>query len=126
MPYIYEEAEKLEGQPSVGTKQCVALVKQYAKTPSSSFWREGAAVKGNARIRRGTAIATFSSGTYANGSSGNHAAIYLSQDATGIMVIDQWSASGTIRLRRLPFRGQDKDGRYITPSNNGDAFSVIE
>ncbi|WP_258187800.1 BPSL0067 family protein [Trinickia symbiotica] len=43
-----------------------------------------------------------------------------------ISVIDQWSTSGTIRKRRLRFPGKDKNGNYISPSDNGDAFSVIK
>jgi hypothetical protein len=50
----------------------------------------------------------------------------VSQDASGITVVDQWSGSGTIRLRRLMFLGKDKTGKYVDPSNNGDAFSVVE
>ncbi|WP_341675584.1 BPSL0067 family protein [Niveibacterium sp. SC-1] len=126
MPYIYEEAETLAGLPAVGTKQCVALVKQYTKAPASSLWREGATAKGDLQLKKGTAIATFTGGVYANHASGNHAAIYISQDSAGLTVVDQWSASGTIRLRRLPFLGRDKNGAYVTPSNNGDAFAVIE
>ena len=74
----------------------------------------------------GTAIATFVEGKYQNHGTGNHAAFYISQDAVGIWVVDQWSTSGTIRKRQLRFKGRNKDGTFIDPSNNGDAFSVIE
>lgn len=77
-------------------------------------------------LKKGTAIATFVNGKYPNHGTGNHAAFYVGQDAAGIIVVDQWSASGTIRKRRLPFLGKDKNGNFITPSNNGDAFSVVE
>jgi hypothetical protein len=126
MAYVYQEAESLEESPVVGTKQCVALVKQYAGAPASSLWKEGELVKGNRAIRKGTAIATFEKGRYPNRSHGNHAALYISQDCCGIVVIDQWSTSGTVKKRRLPFLGRDKSGNFIRPSNNGDAFSVVE
>lgn len=126
MTYVYAEAEGLVGLPTVGTKQCVALIKAFADTPPSSLWKEGAAVRGNTTLKKGTAIATFVDGRYQNSGSGNHAAFYISQDATGILVVDQWSTSGTIRERRLLFLGKDKDGRFTRASNNGDAFSVVE
>ena len=126
MSYIYEDAESLWKLPTVGTKQCVALIKQYTKAPAASLWKEGETVKGNLTLKKGTAIATFVGGKYQSLKTGNHAAFYLSQDASGILVVDQWSGSGTIQKRRLTFRGKDKSGAFIQPSNNGDAFSVIE
>ncbi|MFZ6674170.1 BPSL0067 family protein [Undibacterium sp. Xuan67W] len=126
MPYIFEEAETLEGQPQVGSKQCVALVKEFAKAPAASLWREGDVVRKNLSLKKGTAIATFVDGKYPNHGSGNHAALYISQDVLGIWVVDQWTKSGTIQKRRLAFKGKDKDGNYVDPSNNGDAFSIIK
>ncbi len=126
MPYIYAEAESLVKLPSVGSKQCVALIKQYTMAPQTSLWEEGKAVKGELTLQKGTAIATFVKGKYPNGGTGNHAAFYIGQDTIGIWVVDQWSGSGTIRKRCLTFKGKDKNGNFIDPSNNGDAFSVIE
>ncbi|WP_234383666.1 BPSL0067 family protein [Paracidovorax avenae] len=126
MPYVYNNPKALEGKPSVGNKQCVALVKFYAKAPASSLWREGASVKGNMLLREGTAIATFVDGRYPNHASGNHAALYVGQDAGGIYVIDQWSKVNKIQARKLRFLGKDKHGGWTNPSNNGDAFSVVE
>jgi hypothetical protein len=126
MPYIYSDAEKLASKPPVGTKQCVALIKEYTSAPQTVMWKEGKPVKGNLLLAKGTAIATFVDGKYPNHASGNHAAFYISQDAVGIWVVDQWSASKTIQKRRLTFKGQDKNGKFLSPSNNGDAFSVIE
>ena len=126
MAYIYEKVESLEGKDLAGTGQCVALVQSYTKAPLTSTWKEGAKVKGNTTIKKGTAIATFVNGKYPNKAHGNHGALYISQDATGIKVMDQWSTKGKIASRTLPFKGQNKDGTYIDPSNNGDAFSVIE
>jgi hypothetical protein len=127
MPYLYSEAESLAEKPTVGTKQCVALIKQYTNAPPTTMWKEGKAVKGNLLLAKGTAIATFVDGKYPNNGSGNHAAFYLGQDAVGIWVVDQWSTSKTIQSRRLTFKGRDKKtGKLNDPSNNGDAFSVIE
>jgi len=126
MAYIYENAEKLEKIPAVGTKQCVALIKEYAKAPPTSLWEQGEPAKGNILLKKGTAIATFVNGKYPNHGTGNHAAFYLSQDAAGIWVIDQWTKSGAVQKRRLSFKGKDRNGKFIDPSNNGDAFSVIE
>ena len=126
MSYVYENAEDLTGQDGVGTKQCAALIKEYTKAPPSSLWRQGAAVKGNLTLRKGTAIATFVEGQYQNHASGNHAAFYIGQGADGIYVVDQWRGSKKVMQRTLSFLGKDKGGHFIRPSNNGDAFSVIE
>ena len=126
MAYVCEHVEDLVGKPPVGTKQCVALIKEYTKAPASSLWKEGVRVKGDTLLKKGTAIATFVDGKYPNAFTGNHAAFYVSQDVNGIWVVDQWSASGTIRKRMLGFKGMNADGTYVSPSNNGDAFSVIE
>ena len=52
MPYVYEEAESLEKLPTVGTKQCVALIKQYTKALPSSLWKEGVKVMGNVLLKK--------------------------------------------------------------------------
>ena len=126
MAFVYEDAENLEKLPTVGTKQCVALIKHYTKAPPTSLWKEGQPVRGQPLLKTGTAIATFVAGRYPNHGTGNHAAFFLRQDATGVWVIDQWSKSGKIQKRLLSFKGKDRNGRYVNPSNNGDAFSVIE
>ena len=126
MPYIFEDPESLAGGPLVGTQQCVELVKKHARAPATSLWREGAVVRGNMLLTKGTAIATFVNGKYPNKPTGNHAALYVSQDASGITVVDQWTGSGKIRKRVLVFKGKDKNGNFVDPSGNGDAFSVVE
>ncbi|MBY0555902.1 MAG: BPSL0067 family protein [Burkholderiaceae bacterium] len=72
MPYTYEKVSELEDQEMVGTHQCVALVQRYAGAPVTSAWRQGDAVMGNASLKKGTAIATFIKGRYANHAHGNH------------------------------------------------------
>jgi hypothetical protein len=126
MSYVYEDAEKLVGLPTVGNSQCVSLILGYTKAPAASLWKEGKQVKGNSLLKKGTAIATFVNGKYPDNKTGQHAAFYLSQDAAGIWVVDQWLASRTVQKRQLRFRGAKRDGGFVDPSNNGDAFSVIE
>lgn len=126
MPYVYSEARKLKGEKKVGSGECVALVKRYGVAPATAYWREGDAVVGNIRIAPGTAIATFVNGRYLSRSRGNHAALYVSEDATGIWVVDQWKNSGVVKLRPLKRLGKNKDGTWKDASNNADAFSIIE
>jgi hypothetical protein len=128
MSYIYPDVDTLPGLPAIGNQQCVPLVEHYAKAPAPAalHWREGAVVKGNQTLAKGTAIATFVDGRYPSLPSGNHAALYVSQDASGVWVVDQYFGSNGIHKRLLRFKGKSSDGKYIDPSNNGDAFSVIE
>jgi len=122
-PYQYSNATQLDGLPMVGTHQCVALVQFYAHAPQTTLWRKGSAVRGSV-VEVGTAIATFVGDTYPNYGSGNHAALYLSQDSSGIWVVDQWAGKpgGLISKRHIQFRGGDNANR----SNDGDAYSVIK
>lgn len=128
-PYVYADVDLLEGLPLVGSHSCVALVQHYANLPHTSTWSAGPVVKGNTTIAKGTAIATFVDGKYPNKAHGNHAAFYISQDATGIRVMDQWAgdkSKPTISSRPLLFKGRNKDGSFKDPSNNADAFFVIQ
>lgn len=129
MPRVYQNVDNLQDTPLVGTGTCVALVQHYVNVGHTSTWREGEPVRGNQTIRKGTAIATFRNGRYPNLSSGNHAAFYIRQDATGIWVMDQWPndpRKPRVSMRHIPFRGQNSDGSFVNPSNNGDAVSIIE
>lgn len=128
MSYVYALVDDLEDSPLLGSHQCVALVQIKAGAPHTSAWREGASVRGSLTLARGTAIATFVDGKYPSHAHGNHAALYLSQSAAGIAVMDQWNKKNKTHVsqRLIPFRGKDKKGHYLTPSDNADAFSVIE
>jgi len=80
----------LVGQ-SVGSGECVALVQATSNVGLTATWSPGQQVQGNSDIPEGTVIATFGTdGTYTNTYGQSHAAIYLSQDSTGIWVQDQW------------------------------------
>lgn len=95
-----------------------------------ALWKQGATVKGNLKILKGTAIATFVDGKYPSNGHNNHAAFYISQTKNGIWVMDQWpgdvDAKPTVSKRFIPSRGKKKDGSFDRPSNNADAFSIIE
>ena len=108
----------------VSTGSCASLVQHYTRVGPTKNWREGEAVRNNSKIKRGTAIATFVNGRYPNEVHDNHAALYVSQDSTGIRVVDQWEGREAGE-RIMPFKGS-KDGQWIDPSNNGDAMSIIE
>lgn len=125
MAYVCSNVEQLIGQPAVDNQQCVRLVQVHGGAPAASTWRQGAVVKGNQAIEKGTAIATFVNGRYPNLPSGNHAALYLNQDNEGVWVVDQYFGSNGIHKRLLRFKGQTHDGAFVDPSNNGDAFSII-
>lgn len=128
MSYVYPKAADLDGQPVVGTRQCVALVQEYAGAPITANWRQGESVIGNRMLKTGTAIATFVNGRYPNRAHGNHAALYVRQAANGIYIVDQWKADKKIEIsvRIIRSLGKDKKGNFINPSDNADAFFVIE
>jgi hypothetical protein len=110
----------------VGSHQCAVLVQFYSKVPLTASWKAGSVVKGDRLLTKGTAIATFVNGKYQNKSHGNHACYFVSWDPTGFYVMEQWLGLKTIQKRLLISKGKKKDGSFIDPSNNADAFSVIE
>ena len=59
-PYIAARPEAFEGRV-IGEGHCVDFVQAAAGAPRATAWREGAEVRGNPHIARGTAIATFES-----------------------------------------------------------------
>jgi hypothetical protein len=129
VPYVYSEVDALEGKPLVGSHQCAVLVQHYAKAPLAAQWSEGEVVKGNMKIAKGTAVATFVNGNYPNSAKDNHIAFYIRQDAVAIYVMDQWAGDKrktAISSRPMYSQGKDRQGKFKDPSNNGDALSVIE
>lgn len=125
MAYICEKyedyAKKYEKKPCANG-QCVRFVQECTNAPITAFWKQGEAVRDNFKIKSGTAIATFDKkGRYPNRASGNHAAVYISQDVSGIWVYDQWVGRGAVKKRHIRFKGGQG-----SPSDDGDAFSVIE
>lgn len=129
MPYIYPKVDNLADHDLVGTHQCVALVQAFARAPLTRQWKQGASVRGQLLLAKGTAIATFEDGVYKSRPHGNHAALYLSQDQGGVWVMDQWAGDpGKTKVSHhyLRFQGKGKDGKWKNTSDNGDAYSVIE
>jgi hypothetical protein len=85
---------------------------------------EGAPVRGNQHIARGTAIARFDSDGSYTSHSGNHVAIYLSQDDHRIRVYDQWRGQ-PVQRRLIPFES-GSGSKSGSKSNDGWRFAVIE
>ncbi|MFM0286912.1 BPSL0067 family protein [Paraburkholderia megapolitana] len=129
MPYIYSLVTTLEGKPKVGNKQCVALVRQYTAAPATANWEAGARVQDGGLILPGTAIATMVNGHYPNHPHGNHAAFFLRKEGACIVVMDQWASDTTkpvISSRRICPKGKHANGTYVDPSNNADAYFIVE
>jgi hypothetical protein len=104
-----------------GVSQCVEFIQQTLGAPVTTLWNEGKKISesDNSTIA-GTPIATFINHKYSHlGSPNQHAAIYLSQDAEGIHVLDQWPGHN-VGPRVIPWKPH-RPGL----SNNGNAFSVI-
>ena len=119
-PYVARHPEASLGRV-IGDGHCVAYVERAAGAPPTARWRPGARVRGDRGIARGTAIATFGAdGGYTNGT-GNHAAIYLGQDRSGIRVYDQWRGR-PVAERLIRFGGGERGSK----SNDGTLFRVIE
>ncbi|WP_374327378.1 BPSL0067 family protein [Azonexus sp.] len=107
-----------------GNTECVEFVRQATNAPQTVSWKKGVQVieAKPGSIPRGTAIATFDkNGRYPTDSHGKHAAIYLSHDASGIRVLDQWNKQGEV-LERVIRVNQPEYPR----SNAAIHFYVIE
>jgi len=133
MPHVYAAVRSLRDHELVDGGDCVALVKAFApglKGYSTLRWRPGDHVVDVAtKLAPGTAIATFEKGRYPQRRSGQHAAFFLGSAGSGIWVMDQWKGDRnkpTVSKRHIPKRGQNPDGSYRDPSNNAEAFYVIE
>jgi hypothetical protein len=108
--------------------QCVAFVEKVACAPHTGRWNRGTKVAGNVSLAAGAAIATFDpSGRYGNHTDGrSHAAIYVSQTRTGIVVYDQWLGQPVHqRTIRIPDPNAKHVG-IIKPVNDGSQFYVID
>jgi hypothetical protein len=121
MAWIAENPSNWAGA-RVGTGHCVVYVQRACGAPHTSQWRAGAKVRGHPSIAPGTAIATFNpNGRYGNHTDGrSHAAVFIDQDAGGIMVWDQWTGQ-PVHQRVIRFRGGQ--GKRV---NDGDQFCIVE
>jgi hypothetical protein len=122
-PYLAKHPDAFVGT-AVDNGHCVKFVQAAAGAPRSTNWRPGAWVRGNPDVVLGTAIATFEEdGTYTS-EPGNHAAIYVGQDATGLWVYDQWRGQ-PVHKRLIRFEG-GKGAKKGNKSNNGNLYRVIQ
>ncbi len=121
MPFIAPNPDHYVGK-KVATGQCVAYAQAAAHAPSTGSWAQGIKVVSAApgSIARGTVIATMVDGFYLDHPSGNHAAIYLSHDAQGIQVLDQWLG------QPVHYRTIHDHGGHGSPSNDASMFYVVE
>ena len=121
MSYIAKDAASYLTK-TVGTGQCVPFVQAASGAPVSTMWKKGAAVKGNLTLKSGTAIAIFSAaGKYESKTDGtSHAAIYRSQSATGIVVMDQWIGQP---VHERPIRFNNPSGKIV---NQGESYHVVD
>lgn len=130
MPYQYSEVASLESTPLVGSHQCVALVQRYAAAPApTTTWSEGERVLDATSVPVGTAIATFVNGRYQSHQHSNHAALFMGREGNCIRVMDQWAGDpmkSTVSSRLICPKGKYSNGHFRDPSNNADAFSIIE
>jgi hypothetical protein len=138
-PYYYNGDMETDRR-LIGSGQCVALVRELARAPHTSFWRRGDQVEGNPNMQRGVAIASGwdEQGRYRSRRHGNHAALFIEfyeyteerrNKRTGVerilhkgmYVYDQWVTRGKAGKRFIEFLGGTND-----PSNNGSCFYIIK
>jgi hypothetical protein len=129
MPYtikVSEEdiAEKKRYLNSKGNAECVEFVRQTTDAPGTPYWKPGKKVADASlgEVKRGTAIATFDrDGRYPTDVRGRHAAIYLSHNVSGIVVLDQWNAKGQVSRRTIRF-----NPKAAKRSDDAATYFVIE
>jgi hypothetical protein len=129
MPHVYKDARKLENKDKIGDMECVYLVKYFTGLGWTGSWRGTEPVVGNKTIVEGTAIANLVNGKWPGLKTGNHSGFYLGQVSNGIYIIDQWPNMKTkpkISKRFLYRLGMDKNGKFINPTENADAYFVID
>ncbi|MYM88598.1 BPSL0067 family protein [Rugamonas sp. FT82W] len=126
MPFVYKDVGTLEGKDKVGDGECVTLIKTFTDAGWTGRWKQGAAVVGNKNIVRGTAVANFVDGKWPGRNHGNHLAFYMGQVSDGIYILDQWPDKNKIGKRFIRSKGKDARGNFINPTDNADAFFIIE
>jgi hypothetical protein len=133
---VYRQVWSLEGKPTVGSGDCVALVQHYTNVGHTSTWQPGLRVLDSVHLPVGTVIATFDKGRYANKKRGNHACFFLEygplSQTTGkpmyIKVMDQWIGrkENLIHWRDIHPRGKlHSEGNPFYDSDNADTFYVV-
>jgi hypothetical protein len=117
----------------------VALVQKYLPgIGHTTTWKAGPRVVelGNNDIGIGTVIGTMENGKWPGRPHNNHVGIFGGVDSrsltTGRMLsfvlVEQYRANGVtkIQARVIYSKGRSTNGRYLDPSNNAEAFFVIE
>ncbi len=130
--FICPDPEEYKGQ-YFGNHHCVAFVQEVAGAPkqASLIWRPGPKVRGNFEIEKGTAIATFDgNGIYPDNKKGQHAAIYMGQNESGLIVYDQYVSKPVGESFIKFYRPQKqtpfvKETELINMSVDGDYYYVI-
>ncbi len=131
MPYICPNLRSVEESAVFDDGDCVALIRAIVpglRGTGHSGWRQGAPVVGDARIARGTAIATFDDGRFFNRSGFDHAAIFLDYAGAGIWVLEQREGNDSVTVQRrfIPTGQAGNAGDFAAPADAAAAFSVIE
>lgn len=96
--HVQDNASYVNGN---GNHECVTFVQSSAAAPNTGLWRAGTKVLDAkpGTLLKGTAIATFEGGKYPV--TNRHAAIYITHDANGIWVYDQWNSQGMVKKRYI-------------------------
>jgi hypothetical protein len=126
MSHIYKEVRSLEGKEKEGDGECVTLVKNHTNVGWTGLWKQGEAVVGNKSLPQGTAVANFVNGRWPGHAHGNHSAFYIGQVSDGIYILDQYPAKKWVGKRFIRRLGKDARGNFINPTENADAFFVID
>jgi hypothetical protein len=120
--HILSNPRSYIGHDVYGSSQCVDLIMHTLGAPRTPEWKQGRPVTRGADIPVGTAIATFVDGHYPSNKTGQHAAIYLSQNETGIDVVEQFVGIDKNKVAFRNIRWSTIDGKL---SNRGGAYSTI-
>jgi len=112
---------------SVDRGDCISFVQRAAGAPHINDWKQGEKVQGNAKLKPGSAIATFQNGVFSNSvNGGSHSAIYLGQTKDGIQVLDQWinkdKTKRPVSQRTIYF---NRPSAPNTPPYRGEDFYVV-
>ena len=137
--FIYHDAQSLVGKPLAGNGECVTLVQKYLPAIGhTTTWKAGARVVelGNNDIQIGTVIGTMEDGKWPGKEHNNHVGIFGGVNSRSVttgrmlsfVLVEQYRAHGVtkIQARVIYSKGKSVNERYIDPSNNAEAFFVIE
>jgi len=126
-PDLICKSPHLYANKVVGDGHCVSLIKRCSYSADNPKWINGNTdewrpskfvLNLKEQLPLGTIIATFENNRYPN-RTGHHAAIYISHDASGIWVWDQWQ--GKAVHRRLIRTRTDK----ASAGNTAQQYRVV-